>query len=244
MTALLGTIISQLETPSEENTLNRWLEYRIADIHVAMPGEVIQYHAADNTVDVQPLISRSVDLPDGSLRVEVPPALLNVPVCFQRGGGCAVTFELAPHDTVLLVFCERALDGWWGAVGGELTVSNVTRKHDWSDAIAIPGLQNRSGAPNPDPLKMLVGAVDGSATLKLDRRAKSAQLSAEHVDLGGLGGQSVGRVGDQVQINPADNAAFYAWIAAVSNAGPGVVLPFTGPIVGRILTGSGKVKAT
>ena len=250
MSSLIGTILSHLESPSDPVILSRWLEHRLADVHVAMPGKVVAYHAPDNTVDVQPMIGHGVDQPDGTVTPEYPPRLLGVPVCFQRGGGYALTFEVDPGDMVLLVFCERALDLWWDATRGASSVVDLrnTRKHDWSDAVAIPGLLNRTTAkPNPDALKMLLGAEDGSATLKLDRRARSAQLAADRVDLGGLAGQPVGRVGDRVQVLPADNPAFYAWIAAVSAAAasptPSPVPPFTGPIVGSILTGSGKVKS-
>ena len=64
--------------------------------------------------------------------------IYNVPVLFPRSRKAAVTFPLEKGDTVLLVFAERSLDEWIEKGGNKVSPEDP-RRHDMSDAIAIPG---------------------------------------------------------------------------------------------------------
>lgn len=105
-----------------------------ADIHTAMPGRVESYDHTQQRASVKPLIKKAYrDGVEQSL-----PVIDRVPVVFPRAGGASLTFPVKPGDGVLLVFAERSMEQWLGR-GGEQAPGDP-RKHDLTDAIAIPGL--------------------------------------------------------------------------------------------------------
>lgn len=107
----------------------------ISNIHTASPGVILEYDG--HTATVQP--SLMFNVPDG--RSLPMPAIVGVPVVFPSGSGgdASVTFPVRTGDGCLIVFAEGAIDEW--LKGGE---SGDPRRHDMSDAIAIPGLFNFS----------------------------------------------------------------------------------------------------
>jgi hypothetical protein len=112
----------------------------IVDLHTAMPARVESFDAEKNTVNVQPALKRKFS--DGE--VQALPQIINVPICFPRGGGGILTFPIVKGDWVMLVFSERSLDQWW--VKGDVVDPLDSRKHALSDAMAIPGIFPRDGA--------------------------------------------------------------------------------------------------
>ena len=110
-----------------------------ADLHVSIPARVERYDETKLLCDVKPLVRDP--LPDGT--TASVPVICNVPVAFQGGGGFRVTFPVKAGDTVLLVFGERSLDRWLND-GGEVDPVDP-RRHDLSDAVAIPGLRPFAG---------------------------------------------------------------------------------------------------
>lgn len=120
------------------NSLKDILESYLGKLHVALPAEVVRYDHTKQKADVQPLLKRVYR--DG--RVERMPIIYAVPVIFPRtaigAGDASMTFPVRPKDTVLLLFSDRSLDEW-AQHGGEVAPDD-RRKHDLSDAIAVPGL--------------------------------------------------------------------------------------------------------
>jgi hypothetical protein len=116
------------------------IDSRLFDLHTAMPAEVVSFNASNNTVVAQPVLKRKFS--DGS--VKNLPQIQNVPVCFPRGGDGILTFPIRKGDYVLLVFSERSIDVWWDK--GGIVNPDDARKHNLSDAIAIPGVYPRPKA--------------------------------------------------------------------------------------------------
>lgn len=126
-------------TPTDAELLQAAIEQRLADLHVAMPGVVTKYDVALQVADVKPLLSRAVIFDDGDEIQEVYPIIPNVPVVFRRGGGYFESMPLAIGDNVLLIFNERSIDNFFYSSGKTETDPVDLRKHDLTDAIAIPG---------------------------------------------------------------------------------------------------------
>jgi hypothetical protein len=103
----------------------------------ALPGYVVAFDAAAQTVSVQPTIQGQVSDQNGDVQAVNMPLLVDVPVIFPRAGGFAVTFPVAAGDEVLVVFASRCIDSWWqsGGIGAPVEA----RMHDLSDGFAIPG---------------------------------------------------------------------------------------------------------
>lgn len=147
------------ETPSLAQTIKDSIEARLAELHTAMPGTIEKFDAATSMASVAPSLKRKY------VNGEVVnlPLILNVPVCFPRGGGAAITFDLQKGDPVLLVFSERSIDAW-KSLGG-LTDPRDPRKHALTDAFAIPG-----GYPKSSPVsRALINASftsDGGVKVK------------------------------------------------------------------------------
>lgn len=111
-------------------------------LRVAMPG-IIQSFDPDNiTAVIQPAIRAVERDNDGNTSTTDYPLLVDVPVAFPRGGGCTLTFPVAPGDECLVIFADRCIDFWWQNGGIQEPVD--TRMHDLSDAFAIVGPQSQA----------------------------------------------------------------------------------------------------
>jgi len=107
----------------------------LMDHHTATPGILISFDSDRQTATVQPAIRRLL-LPEGKL-IQLPPCV-DVPVCFAGG---VLTFEVSSGMDVLLVFAERAIDGWH-AKGGVQDPTEI-RHFDLSDGFAFIGFNSR-----------------------------------------------------------------------------------------------------
>lgn len=103
----------------------------------AVPAIINSFDPATLTCTAQPAIQAQVSAQDGSTSWVTLPLLVDVPVCFPRGGGCTLTFPLAAGDEALIVFASRCIDSWWAS--GGIQVQAELRMHDLSDGFAIPG---------------------------------------------------------------------------------------------------------
>lgn len=103
----------------------------------AMPGIIQSFSAGAITATVQLAIKGIRHAPDGSAQFVNMPLLVDVPVHFPRGGGCALTFPVAAGDECLVVFSARCIDGWWQSGGVQAPMD--PRVHDLSDGFAFVG---------------------------------------------------------------------------------------------------------
>ena len=102
-----------------------------------MPGIIQSFSTGAITATVLLAIKGIVHAPDGSAQFVNMPLLVDVPVHFPRGGGCTLTFPVAPGDECLVVFSARCIDGWWQS--GGVQAPPDPRVHDLSDGFAFVG---------------------------------------------------------------------------------------------------------
>jgi hypothetical protein len=118
-----------------EESLRLAMENQQAGMWTALPGIVASVDLEAQTCSVQPAIQGTVRSPQGVTSNVNLPLLVDVPICWPRGGGFALTFPVAEGDEVLVVFASRCIDSWWqqGTVGAQAEA----RMHDLSDGFAI-----------------------------------------------------------------------------------------------------------
>ena len=186
-------------TPNAKPNLSRLLRDAGAQareqVRVAIPAVVISFDAAAGTCCAQPLIQEP--LADGGHRTD--PALADVPVCYPGTARDRVRFPLVKGDQVLLVFQDRAIDGW--ALGLQLPEATSPkaqtpaerRHHDFTDAVAYP-ISTCAPANRPiasDRLEVTHGDVtlaltDAGTALIHDGTASQAVALATKADLDAL----------------------------------------------------------
>ena len=105
-------------------------------LRVSIPGIVQEYDAVQQTVTVQVALREKLSI-DGDESWADVPLLLDVPMVFPRAGGYVLTLPITSGDEVLVVFGDCCIDAWWQSGGVQNQID--TRRHDLSDAFAIPG---------------------------------------------------------------------------------------------------------
>lgn len=121
------------------------MESHQVDMWTALPGIIDAVDLERQTVSVTPAIKGVQPNPDGVFEPVKMPLLVDVPLCFPRAGGFALTFPVAIGDECLVVFSSRCIDEWWAA--GGIQEAAELRMHDLSDGFAIL-------APTSQPKKL------------------------------------------------------------------------------------------
>lgn len=147
---------------TEASVLRKILDARAAEIHTAIPGQVVNYDASKQIADVQPMVKDYYYSADGALRTRSFPVLPSVPVQFPRGGGYFVSFPLSVGDTGMLIFSELPIDRW-RSTGQEAHPVNA-RRHGAGNAVFYPGLTPRAKALTDDGVdaNLIVGKEGGA----------------------------------------------------------------------------------
>ena len=151
------------------------LERDRAGLWTALPGIVVSSDLSRQTLTVQPAIQARVTLPDGSAQLVDLPLLLDVPVCWPRAGGFAVTLPVAPGDEVLVIFASRCIDSWWQSGGVQAPAEY--RAHDLSDGFAIL-------APTSQP-RVLADVNPAALELRNTAGTVKLALSNDGIDITG-----------------------------------------------------------
>jgi hypothetical protein len=126
-------------TPSLVDVLDAYGKQLLMDVHTCMPGQITTWDPVTQKADIKPLIQRRIQHEDGTEAVEALPILPDVPVIFQRSLQFFLSFPLQIGDFVLVHYVEASLDKWLSG-GGEDTDPDDFRRHDLTDAVAVPGL--------------------------------------------------------------------------------------------------------
>tara|TARA_R110000823_G_scaffold261418_10_gene382198 strand:- start:4956 stop:5714 length:759 start_codon:yes stop_codon:yes gene_type:complete len=123
-------------------------------LNVSIPAVIETYNPSTQKCVCTPLVNHNrTALAEVGNGTSVPyPTIVDVPVIFPASNLSCITFPLNKGDTVLLVFSQRSLDNWLSTTEATQINPQDTRRHDLSDAVAIPGLFSFPRAPN-DPLK-------------------------------------------------------------------------------------------
>lgn len=115
--------------------LRKVVSKQIAKALTDLPGPLIARVTAVHaeSVDAQPVVNKQ----RGAESVPMP-VFPNVIPLFLQGGGSYEAHPIAVGDYCLLIVTERALDNWYR--GRDFVVPNDYRVHDYSDCIAIVGV--------------------------------------------------------------------------------------------------------
>lgn len=143
--------------------LRRAIQYYLAHVHTAQPGEIVDYDPETQLASVKPLIM----FPLSNGKSLSTPVIHRVPVQFSRSRAASISFKITKGDPCTLIFCERSLDAWMEK--GEEAPPSQPRRHDLTDAIAIPGLFAPGVKPvNPENLDLVIETDAASITLDGD----------------------------------------------------------------------------
>lgn len=157
-----------------QETMRAAMDGQQAQVWTALPCIVQSFDATALTVTAQPAVKGSVRDGTGAVSVVNLPVLVDVPVCFPRGGGVSLTFPVRAGDECLVVFASRCIDGWWKEGGVQQALDS--RMHDLSDGFAIVGpwsqakkINNVSTAAaqlRTDDGATLIALKDGKVTIQ------------------------------------------------------------------------------
>jgi len=109
----------------------------LSNLHTATIAKVTAVQ--EKTISVQPVINRVVDGKSITL-----PQFTKVPPLFMQGGGSYTAHPIAVGDYCLLILTERCFDRW--SSGSDFQDPAEFRMHDYSDGIAIVGINPQAGA--------------------------------------------------------------------------------------------------
>jgi len=145
--------LGQSRTPNLTEVIRVAMAAAVNDLFVCLPGKVTKYDPARQVADVLPLIKRPYVNEDGSTGLDDLPVIPDVRVMFLRGGGYFATVPLEAGDSVLLVMADCSIDEWMFSSGGAAVDPGDLRRHDLSDAFAVPGAW-----PMTKPIKDVVAS--------------------------------------------------------------------------------------
>lgn len=109
----------------------------LSNLHTATIAKVTAVQ--EKTISARPVTNRVVD----GKSIELP-EFTKVPPLFLQGGGSYTAHPIAIGDYCLLIFTERCFDRWYS--GADFQNPAEFRMHDYSDGIAIVGVNPQAGA--------------------------------------------------------------------------------------------------
>lgn len=128
-----------------EELLFSSLNEALSNLHTATIAKVTKVNT--KTINCKPVFKRVVDDQEIDL-----PEFAEVPVVMLQGGSSAIKMPISVGDYALVIFTERAFDGWWS--GKDNAAPTEYRMHDYSDGIAIVGI-NPGGIDIPALIEIL-----------------------------------------------------------------------------------------
>jgi len=118
------------------DTLKDAMSSVLANVHTVLIAKITAVNEA--TINAKPVINRVVD----NASIELP-EFIEIPVINIQGGGSYLAMPLAVGDYCMLLITERCFDRWWN---GEDNIEPLEmRMFDYSDAIALVGINNKNG---------------------------------------------------------------------------------------------------
>lgn len=145
-----------------------------ANIHTAMPGEIIDFNDEECSATVQPHQMRRFSGQDEPVKL---PPISKVPIQFPRTQNAWIRFPLSPGDKVTVIFASRSLDGWLQGDGTPV-YDDDHRRFALTDAIAIPGIYPFAQGIKPKGAKSSVELAYKDTYLELTRDGKAKIATA------------------------------------------------------------------
>ncbi|WP_419877664.1 Gp138 family membrane-puncturing spike protein [Brevibacillus centrosporus] len=134
----MGVPINERIEKSELEFYNILVDRIFSTLRVCVPGIIQEFDPTSQTATVKVAIREQVRQENLEYKWTEIPQLLDVPVVFPRGGGYVLTFPVKQGDECLVIFSDMCIDAWFSLGGIQNQIEK--RRHDLSDAIAIPGL--------------------------------------------------------------------------------------------------------
>ena len=122
----------------------------LENVHTAIPGEVVEFDAAEAKARIRPLVRRKLANGDIQPLADV----YEVPVLYPSSGDSVVSWPLLVGDSGILIFAERNIDAWLQRGGVQDPPSK--RRFDLTDGMFVPGLWSFNEAPEVLPDAMLL----------------------------------------------------------------------------------------
>ena len=117
--------------------IQKAIEEALSNTHTATIAKVTKITGA--TISAKPVFKRVI----GDTEIELP-EFAEIPIFTLQGGSNYRIMPIAVGDTALLIFNERCIDDWY--YGSDNKRPREYRMHDYSDAIALVGLNNITNA--------------------------------------------------------------------------------------------------
>jgi len=128
------------KTPTLSEVINLAIENNSYNLHTSIPAIVESFDYTKKTISAKIALKRKYKSENQSKEL---PILTDIPILYPQTNKSIISFPLEKKDPVLLIFSERSIDAW--KTTGGITDPQDTRKHNISDAIAIPGVFPISG---------------------------------------------------------------------------------------------------
>ena len=149
-------------TPDFATVIRQALDRRDSILRVSIPGIITSFDKDTFLCNVQPLLKdvdtegRAVDLP----------IINNVRLWVYRVGLAVIYLPVRVGDKVGLIFSDRSLDLWEDSDGENTLDPQDTRKHNLTDAWAIPGLYPTGdvipSTVDPADIRIILYDIDGN----------------------------------------------------------------------------------
>lgn len=124
--------------------LRNYTDYRLEQVHTAIPGKIESYDESTRLAKVLPLVkmknTKSIDIP--------LPVVDNVPVIFPASSAFSLVWALQSGDGCLILFTEAGIGNYLNSSGTSQVNADDQSRHALTDAICIPGLYPPSGIPS------------------------------------------------------------------------------------------------
>lgn len=144
---------------------------------------------ADNTIDIIPIV-RNVNTEDNPIEESV---IYGVRYLMWQYGGNAIKATPEVGDVGLIVACKKDISNVENGIVGSF------RKFNLADGIYIGGIFGLNQQPTQF-IEFSNSGINITSTSNLTINAQSATINATEVNLGGVGGQGVARIGDEVVV--------------------------------------------
>ena len=230
------------DTPELSEVIADALESRLLDVHVALPGRVLKYDVATQTVQIELGVHRMLETDEGAPVAEPLPVLENIPVAFPRVATGFLSFPVAAGDPGLVVFCETSIDQWRSK--GTPTQPGDRRRHSLTGGVFVPGLApNALALGDPGLASDVALGVVGGAQVRIksatvEATSGGAATAADFVAM-------AGKVLTELQaIKTAFDSHTHVTTAVVGGGGaPGVISPPAVPMPAPNAVPSSNLKA-
>lgn len=145
----------QVNPPSIKVLLDELRAEIFASLNCVQIGKIEKVTPAEQTVEISLQIKRLAA--DGTSTVY--PLLVDCPYFVLQGGGAYIDMPIKAGDYCIVLFNDRCIDSWWSTAN--VADPPSTRKHSFSDAIAIVGLNPKSSPLDMDGEKTRIINPDG-----------------------------------------------------------------------------------